>query len=176
MMKAKYPERAGRLREFFKHLNISNKEASSKLGYDRPAYVSQLLNQHSTITASVVYRLANAYPNLNPKWLLDGEGEMLLDKKNDLVEEPTVAYGNEPTREQVEELYAAVLARFRPDPPLGLKQELTLRLACHRVLSDNAGVPFASAVVGAGVYLRFIQAYPDLSIPPALAGPGSENR
>lgn len=97
-MRAKHPERAGRLREFFKHLNISNKEASSKLGYGRPAYVSQLLNHHSTVTASVAYRLASVYPMLNPKWLLDGEGEMLTDEipKADTLREAGVEYNKKP--------------------------------------------------------------------------------
>lgn len=96
-MRAKHPERAGRLREFFKHLNISNKEASSKLGYGRPAYVSQLLNHHSTVTASVAYRLASVYP-LNPRWLLDGEGEMLTDEipKEGMVKEAGGEYNKKP--------------------------------------------------------------------------------
>lgn len=76
-MKAKHPERADRLREFFNRLSIKNKTLASKLGI-KPAFISQLLNKHSTITTDVAFRIGRAYPNLNVMWLLEGEGEMFL--------------------------------------------------------------------------------------------------
>lgn len=51
-MKVKHPERAERLREFFNRLNIKNVTLASKLGI-KPAFVSQLLNKHSTVTTDV---------------------------------------------------------------------------------------------------------------------------
>lgn len=87
-MKAKHPERAERLREFLNRLNIKNVTLASKLGI-KPAFVSQLLNQHSTVTADVALRIARVYPKLNVTWLLDGVGEMLLEKKEGDAEAPT---------------------------------------------------------------------------------------
>lgn len=78
-MRAKHPERADRLREFFNRLNIKNVTLASKLGI-KPAFISQLLNKHSTVTTDVALRIGRVYPTLNIKWLLDGEGEMFLKK------------------------------------------------------------------------------------------------
>lgn len=79
-MKTKYPERAHRLRIFFNHLNIRNKTVSLRLGIPNAAFVSQLLNGHSTVTADIARRLKKVFPDLNTDWLLDGTGEMLVVK------------------------------------------------------------------------------------------------
>lgn len=89
-MRAKHPERAERLREFLNRLNIKNITLASKLGI-RPAFISQLLNQHSTVTTDVALRIGGVYPKLNVKWLLEGEGEMLVGDANlDVVQEPEI--------------------------------------------------------------------------------------
>lgn len=95
-MRAKYPERAERLREFLNRLNIKNITLASKLGI-KPAFVSQLLNKYSTVTTDVALRISRVYPTLNIHWLLDGEGEMFLGKKEaeslpSVVQEATPVY------------------------------------------------------------------------------------
>ena len=79
-MKAKHPERAERLRDFLNRLNIKNVTLASKLGI-KPAFISQLLNKHSTVTTDVAFRIAHVYPKLNVNWLLEGQGEMFLEQK-----------------------------------------------------------------------------------------------
>lgn len=76
----KYPERSERLKAFFNQLNLKNKDIASKLGI-KPAFISQLINKHATVTAAVAMRINVLYPILNVKWLLYGEGEMFLEKK-----------------------------------------------------------------------------------------------
>lgn len=79
-MKAKHPERADRLRYFFNRLSIKNVALASKLGI-KPAFISQLLHKHATVTTDVAIRISKVYPMLNVTWLLDGDGEMLLEKE-----------------------------------------------------------------------------------------------
>lgn len=96
-MRAKHPERAKRLRDFLNRLKINNITLASKLGI-KPAFISQLLNKHSTVTANMALRIAHVYPTLNINWLLDGTGEMLIEKKEEVggrlgvVMEPDVGY------------------------------------------------------------------------------------
>lgn len=95
-MKAKFPERSERLRGFFNHLNINNKTVASRLGI-KPAFISQLLNAHATVTPGMALRFGKIFPNLNVDWLLTGDGEMELadaQKMNVLQEEPPLYLRN----------------------------------------------------------------------------------
>lgn len=97
----------------------------------------------------------------------------LKEESLDMVMEKEAGYrkGGEPSMDDVERLHREILERFNPEPSLSVKQDLTLRQACYKVLADNPGVPWSALVLGAGVYLRFIEAYPNLAIPePPAAG------
>ena len=99
-MRTKHPDRSERLREFFNRLRIKNKEMATKLGTN-PAYVSQLLNKHTTITADVAFRIHEFYPRLNMEWLLTGNGDMLDDNNKDpetQVNEESPGYKNEDSK------------------------------------------------------------------------------
>lgn len=96
---SKHPDRSERLRLFFNRMNIKNKDIASKLGI-KPAFISQLLNKHSTVTADVAMRIESVYPTLNVKWLINSEGDMLKGREGapedtpaaPLVEEPEAGY------------------------------------------------------------------------------------
>ena len=78
MRTAKYPERADRLRLFLNQLKVKNVELSKRMGLKTSTYVSQLLNKNTTITAEAANRIADAYPVLNTRWLLNGTGDMKI--------------------------------------------------------------------------------------------------
>jgi transcriptional regulator with XRE-family HTH domain len=89
----KYPDRSKRLQTFFKEMNIKGVTVANKMDV-KPTYISQLLHGHSSVTASVAVRIQKLYPKLNLSWLLDGEGEMLVEKMTefDATNETTAAY------------------------------------------------------------------------------------
>lgn len=45
--------------------------------------VSSMCNGKRNISKYTIYKLTNAFPDLNPEWLLTGEGEMLKEKEQD---------------------------------------------------------------------------------------------
>lgn len=89
------------------------------------------------------------------------KGEEVVKKYQ--IEDEGISLVNEPTMEDVERLRSAVVDKYAPT--LTVKQDLLLRQACYKVMVENAGAPWSALVVGAGVYLRFIEAYPQLQLP-----------
>lgn len=77
-MASKFPERSARLEMFFKSLNIKRKAFSEKINIQY-GVLSQIVNGHVTLTANLVDRIVQAYPNLNADWILRGNGEMILE-------------------------------------------------------------------------------------------------
>lgn len=98
MRTAKYPERADRLRLFLNQLKVKNVELAKRMGLKRSTYVLQLLNKNTTITAEAANRIAEAYPVLNTRWLLNGTGEMKVQQMAlpDKLSEPDVLYSSDP--------------------------------------------------------------------------------
>ena len=54
--------------------------------------ISSMCNGKRNISKNTIYKLSNAFPDLNSEWLLTGEGEML--KKKDGIEEKKSQEGN----------------------------------------------------------------------------------
>lgn len=113
-MKARFPERSERLRDYFNRFKIKNIDAASKLGI-KPAFISQLLNKHATVTADVAVRIGRIYPELNISWLLDGEGQMVksMERLADTVREPDASYTSDPLsalRRELDEMKARQVA------------------------------------------------------------------
>jgi len=55
-------------------LNIRTVKVSQSLGI-KPAYLSQMRNDHKPFTRSIAYKISLAYPQVNADWILTGEGE-----------------------------------------------------------------------------------------------------
>lgn len=158
-----YAGRRIRLEELLKALNIKA-SAFAKALKKPPTYISHLRTGYRNITTDFAYEVGEAYPWFNPEWLVFGKGEMRRD--NDYTREIDTNFVlREPEVNDVERLRAEVLEKYPTQTPLTVKQDLALRQACYKVMVDNAGAPWAALVVGAGVYLRFIEAYPSLQIP-----------
>lgn len=70
-----------RLRYFISTLGITDREFCKRVGLS-PAYVSSM---RKSVSPSVMSKISEIYPSLNPQWLLAGFGEMLLkeDKEDE---------------------------------------------------------------------------------------------
>ncbi len=70
-----------RLREYidFKGLKVSSVEKAT--GFSNGALASQLRN-NKTIGVDKLENILNTYPDVNPTWLLTGQGEMLKSENN----------------------------------------------------------------------------------------------
>ena len=70
-----------RLRYFISTLGITDREFCKRVGLS-PAYVSSM---RKSVSPSVMSKISELYPSLNPQWLLAGFGEMLLkeDKEDE---------------------------------------------------------------------------------------------
>ncbi len=66
-----------RLRYFISTLGITDREFCKRVGLS-PAYVSSM---RKSVSPSVMSKISELYPLLNPQWLLAGYGEMMLEEK-----------------------------------------------------------------------------------------------
>ena len=71
-----------RLRYFISTLGITDREFCKRVGLS-PAYVSSM---RKSVSPSVMSKISELYPVLNPQWLLAGIGEMQLEKREEKVE------------------------------------------------------------------------------------------
>ena len=65
-----------RITKFLKSEGISPAEFADKIGVQRSS-VSHVLNGRNYPSASFIQKMLSAYQNLNPRWLLLGEGSVL---------------------------------------------------------------------------------------------------
>lgn len=85
-----------RLRKYIEHKGVSYYAFENSIGASRGS-ISKAVKENKSIGSSVLENILNTYTDLNPNWLLTGEGEML--KKA-----PSVDYGaimNEADRKRV---------------------------------------------------------------------------
>jgi transcriptional regulator with XRE-family HTH domain len=84
-----------RITQFLVKENISPAEFADKIGVQRSS-VSHVLNGRNYPGASFIQKMLSSYRNLNPRWLLLGEGDMLdspvLNKR-----EPSIFADNQPS-------------------------------------------------------------------------------
>jgi len=77
-----------RITQFLTNEGISPAEFADKIGVQRSS-VSHVLNGRNYPSASFIQKMLATYKNLNPRWLLLGEGSV-SDTKSVLVKEPTL--------------------------------------------------------------------------------------
>ena len=79
-MKVTFDKEVGtRLNEFVLILKISQNTFAQSVGVTK-GYLNDVLKGRKGIGAGVIINTAKAYRNLNIRWLLTGEGEMLHDE------------------------------------------------------------------------------------------------
>lgn len=79
-----------RIITFIKHKNMSMRafDISIKVGN---GYTSKQSKSNASIGSDVLERIIETYPELNPLWLITGEGDMIIDVKKS--NEPLPDYG-----------------------------------------------------------------------------------
>jgi len=75
---------------FAAHLGISLRSFSLSIGASA-GYLHRLQSANSNIGGDFIEKVIQLYTEINPVWLITGEGNML--KKEHLVEEPETSYG-----------------------------------------------------------------------------------
>ncbi len=74
-----------RLRYFISTLGITDREFCKRVGLS-PSYVSSM---RKSVSPSVMTKISELYPRLNPQWLLAGFGEMLFEKTQEADKQKT---------------------------------------------------------------------------------------
>lgn len=75
-----------RIKKFLKSQDISSSQFADTCGIPRPT-ASQLLNgRNKKVSHDIVQKIHTTYPSLNASWLMFGEGEMLIEVKNEISE------------------------------------------------------------------------------------------
>jgi len=69
-----------RIKLLLRFLKTSPILFSRSLGYKRPDTIYNVLNNKYGISSDLVNKIISKYPEINPQWLLAGEGEMIRDK------------------------------------------------------------------------------------------------
>ena len=76
-----------RLKQFIKHLGISEREFCRRVGVGS-AYIQSI---RKSIMPDTLQQIAIQFPQLNPLWLMMGEGEMLLPEEKPEEKAPEAA-------------------------------------------------------------------------------------
>jgi len=79
-----------RIKKFIEHKELSLRRFDESIGMSK-GYMSRQIKANASIGSDVLERMLDTYPELNPIWLLKGEGEMLLPNGR-RVSEPNARY------------------------------------------------------------------------------------
>ncbi|WP_340063630.1 hypothetical protein [Ascidiimonas aurantiaca] len=79
-----------RIKKFIEHKELSLRRFDESIGMSK-GYMSRQIKANASIGSDVLERMLDTYPELNPIWLLKGEGEMLLPNGRK-VSEPSERY------------------------------------------------------------------------------------
>lgn len=146
-----------RLEEIRRDLGLSKAQMADLMGIEA-SYYSHILKGEGkgNLRLEHLERLLND-ANVNPLWVMTGEGEKYLGK-NQVLE----ARG-EPSEEEVEQLYNLVLKKYPAE--LSTHQKYMLKLACAQSFVDYPDLrrlDQLSLVVS--VYLRLIIRFPSIDL------------
>jgi len=85
---------ANRLKSVMEYLSLDKRKQgyfAKKIGVS-PSYFSEVINLKSGPSFKLLFGIAKEFPGINVKWLLTGEGEMLVDENHVIVDEdPEIA-------------------------------------------------------------------------------------
>lgn len=119
-----------RLKLYIDYKGISIRKFEDSVGFSNGAFSTQY-KRNKTIGVDKVEKIVNAYPDINPEWLLTGAGEMIrnvgehpvyLSNQDDLAE-PELSYAERPNyREKYIEELELQIRLLRED--LKTKQDL----------------------------------------------------
>lgn len=149
------------LEEIRAALGLSKTEMAVLLGIDQSYYQHILKgNGKGNLRLEHLESLL-AKANVNPLWVLTGQGEMFMGKSHDFTAQ------NEPTEEQIETLFRMVLDL--EGTTIGVHQSYKLKLACAQCFIDFPDARnFEELAFAARVYLKLLERLPQVDIITAL--------
>lgn len=100
-----------RIKLFIEHKNISLRRFDESIGMSK-GYMSRQIKTNASVGGDVLEKIIDAYPELNPIWLLQGKGDMLL--ANDLVNENGGIY-------KISDAFASILLQYLDHPDVKKK-------------------------------------------------------
>ncbi|HAN19659.1 MAG: hypothetical protein A2X13_14535 [Bacteroidetes bacterium GWC2_33_15] len=88
-----------RVIRFRNYKKLSQKDFAEGLGVTRQT-ISNIENDKNTASWDFMYKVLNKFPEINVKWFVLGEGEM-LECENNIASEPAARYGKEDLKEKL---------------------------------------------------------------------------
>lgn len=79
-----------RLGQYIAHKQLSYYAFENSIGASRGA-ISKAVKEHKSIGSTVLEHIFITYPDLNPTWLLVGQGEMLLNTEENFLQSKDIA-------------------------------------------------------------------------------------
>ncbi|MCQ2383594.1 MAG: hypothetical protein MJZ96_01755 [Paludibacteraceae bacterium] len=79
-----------RMKDITAHFDVSVRKLSAQINIT-PTKLQNAIYRGCEISQSTLYKLLKRYPTISPKWLLTGEGEMIVD--NNVLRETNLALG-----------------------------------------------------------------------------------
>lgn len=73
---------AERIKAVLDHTKLSRRALGISLGYSDGTVLFHIMNGRNNISTKLAQNITSKFPEINFKWLLYGEGEMLLPKKH----------------------------------------------------------------------------------------------
>ena len=119
-----------RIKQYIDYKGITNQNFEKLIGFSNGAFASQLKNNR-TIGVDKLENILIAFPELNPEWLLTGNGEMIItkSKKNVIEKNYNKNYNENYNEPNVKKTYAIELA------------EKPTNTGIEANNLDNAGIP-----------------------------------
>ena len=119
-----------RIKQYIDYKGITNQNFEKLIGFSNGAFASQLKNNR-TIGVDKLENILIAFPELNPEWLLTGNGEMIKtkSKKNVIEKNYNKNYNENYNKPNVKKTYAIELA------------EKPTNTGIEANNLDNAGIP-----------------------------------
>lgn len=65
--------------------------------------IGTAIRRKASFKSNVLNKILNAFPEINPTWLLTGKGTMLLNSDNNIVDEPILNYETNKFKRQLKE-------------------------------------------------------------------------
>lgn len=82
-----------RILEVFNQSNLSRQDFANKLNISN-AVLSHISSGRNKASLDLVLNLLNAFPHINPEWLILGKGEMMISNKENELERFKIQLSN----------------------------------------------------------------------------------
>lgn len=84
---------SGRIRQFIEYKKLTINKFSESVGASN-SYFNKLIKNNTTIGSDRIENILKIYPEINPAWLITGNGEMLLKYSQNEVEKNILNYSS----------------------------------------------------------------------------------